>query len=47
MTLEAVRAAALLGARRAFLHATDDGGSVYKRLGFEAVGLLTRYSSDG
>jgi ribosomal protein S18 acetylase RimI-like enzyme len=44
MTLEALRAAALLGARRAFLHATDDGASIYKRLGFEAVGLLTRYS---
>ena len=44
MTLEALRAAALLGARRAILHATDDGASVYTRLGFEAVGVLTRYS---
>jgi ribosomal protein S18 acetylase RimI-like enzyme len=44
MTLEALKAAAYLGVRRAFLHATDDGGSVYKGLGFEAVGLLARYS---
>jgi ribosomal protein S18 acetylase RimI-like enzyme len=44
MTLAALRAAAFSGARHAFLHATDDGASVYKRLGFEAVGLLTRYS---
>jgi ribosomal protein S18 acetylase RimI-like enzyme len=44
MTLEALRAAAFLGVRRAFLHATDDGASMYERLGFEAVGLLTRYS---
>ena len=44
MTLEAVRAAASSGVRRAFLHATDDGASVYDRLGFERVGLLTRYS---
>jgi ribosomal protein S18 acetylase RimI-like enzyme len=44
MTLEALRAAASLGARRAFLHATNDGASVYKGVGFEDVGLLTRYS---
>lgn len=44
MTLEALRAAASLGARRALLHATDHGASVYERLGFEAVGLVTRYS---
>jgi ribosomal protein S18 acetylase RimI-like enzyme len=44
MTLEAVRAAASAGARRAFLHATEDGASLYKRLGFEAVGLVTRYT---
>lgn len=44
MTLEALRAAASSGARRAFLHATDEGASVYTRLGFEAAGRLTRYS---
>jgi ribosomal protein S18 acetylase RimI-like enzyme len=44
MTLEALKAAASLGARRAILHATDDGASVYTRLGFEAVGLVTRYA---
>jgi ribosomal protein S18 acetylase RimI-like enzyme len=44
MTAGALRGAASLGAHRAFLHSTADGGSVYKRLGFEAVGLLTRYS---
>jgi ribosomal protein S18 acetylase RimI-like enzyme len=44
MTLEALRAAASLGARRAFLHATEDGASVYTSLGFEAVGMVTRYS---
>lgn len=44
MTVEALRAAASAGARRAFLHATDDGASVYRRLGFEVAGRLTRYS---
>jgi GNAT superfamily N-acetyltransferase len=44
MTVAAVRAAGALGARSAFLHATDEGVAVYERLGFEAVGLLTRYS---
>lgn len=44
MTLGALRAAASLGARRALLHATQDGASIYKSLGFEDVGLLTRYS---
>jgi ribosomal protein S18 acetylase RimI-like enzyme len=44
MTLEALRAAASSGARRAFLHATDDSACVYTRLGFEAAGRLTRYS---
>lgn len=44
MTAEALGAAASSGARRAFLHATDDGNSVYTRLGFEAAGRLTRYS---
>jgi predicted GNAT family acetyltransferase len=47
MTLAALRSAAALGARRAFLHATDDGASIYTRLGFEPVGQLTRYSSTG
>jgi ribosomal protein S18 acetylase RimI-like enzyme len=44
MTAGALRGAASLGARRAFLHSTADGASLYRRLGFEAVGLLTRYS---
>jgi ribosomal protein S18 acetylase RimI-like enzyme len=44
MTAGALRGAASLGAHRAFLHSTADGASVYRRLGFEAVGLLTRYS---
>jgi ribosomal protein S18 acetylase RimI-like enzyme len=47
MTAEALRAAAALGARRAVLHATVDGTSVYTRLGFEAAGRLTRYSCPG
>jgi ribosomal protein S18 acetylase RimI-like enzyme len=44
MTLEALKTAARLGARQALLHATDDGASLYERLGFEAVGLISRYS---
>jgi ribosomal protein S18 acetylase RimI-like enzyme len=44
MTVEALRAAASAGARQAFLDATDDGASVYSRLGFEVAGQLTRYS---
>lgn len=44
MSVEALRVAASSGARRAFLHATDDGASVYRRLGFETAGRLTRYS---
>jgi ribosomal protein S18 acetylase RimI-like enzyme len=44
MTAGALRSAASLGARRAFLHSTADGASLYTRLGFEAIGLLTRYS---
>jgi predicted GNAT family acetyltransferase len=44
MTAGALRGAASLGARRAFLHSTADGASLYKRLGFEPAGLLTRYS---
>jgi predicted GNAT family acetyltransferase len=44
MIAGALRGAASLGARHAFLHSTVDGASLYKRLGFEAIGLLTRYS---
>lgn len=44
MTAAALRAAAAAGARHAYLHATTDGASVYMRLGFEAIGRLTRYS---
>ncbi len=40
----ALRSAASLGARRAFLHSTADGASLYESLGFEPAGLLTRYS---
>jgi GNAT superfamily N-acetyltransferase len=43
-TAGALRGAASLGAHRAILHSTADGSSVYRRLGFEALGLLTRYS---
>jgi ribosomal protein S18 acetylase RimI-like enzyme len=44
MTVEALRAAAASGARRAILDATDGGASVYLQLGFEDAGRLTRYS---
>lgn len=44
MTAAALRGAASLGARRALLHSTAEGASVYRRLGFEPVGLLTRYA---
>lgn len=44
MTIGAVAAAASLGARHAILHATADGTSVYQRVGFDPVGMLTRYS---
>jgi len=44
MTAGALRGAASLGARSALLHSTADGASLYKRLGFEALGMLTRYS---
>jgi ribosomal protein S18 acetylase RimI-like enzyme len=44
MTLEALRAAASSGAHGAVLNATDDGTSVYTRLGFKPAGRLTRYS---
>ncbi len=43
MTVAALREAASSGARRAVLEATDDGASVYARLGFEAAGRLSRY----
>jgi GNAT superfamily N-acetyltransferase len=43
MTVAALRAASSSGARRALLDATDDGTSVYARLGFETAGRLTRY----
>jgi ribosomal protein S18 acetylase RimI-like enzyme len=44
MTFEALRAAAAAGARRAFLHATEDAVSIYERLGFEPVGMVSRYA---
>lgn len=44
MTVEAMRAAASAGARRAFLDATSDGASIYMRLGFDVAGQLTRYT---
>lgn len=44
MTFEALRAAASAGARRALLHATEDGVSIYERLGFEPVGMVSRYA---
>jgi ribosomal protein S18 acetylase RimI-like enzyme len=47
MTAAALRGAASLGARRAILHSTADGASLYERLGFEPVGMLTRYSYAG
>jgi len=43
MTQAALRAAALAGARRGVLDATDAGLSVYLRLGFEVAGRVTRY----
>jgi len=47
MTQEALRTAASSGARRAVLHATNDGAPVYRRLGFEVAGRVTRYSRAG
>jgi predicted GNAT family acetyltransferase len=44
MSAAALRGAASCGARWAFLHSTADGASLDRRLGFEPVGLLTRYS---
>jgi len=43
MTAAALQVAAGMGATSAMLHATEDGVSVYRRLGFEPVGMLTRY----
>jgi ribosomal protein S18 acetylase RimI-like enzyme len=43
MTAAALRAAARSGARRAALDATDVAVSLYRRLGFEVAGRLTRY----
>jgi ribosomal protein S18 acetylase RimI-like enzyme len=43
MTLAALRAAARAGARLATLEATDAGASLYRRLGFESAGRMTRY----
>lgn len=47
MTVEALRAAARSGARRASLDATDAAASLYRRLGFEAAGRLSRYTRAG
>ena len=44
MTVAALRTAALSGALRAVLDATDSGASVYTRLGFEVAGRHIRYS---
>lgn len=44
MAFEALQAAASAGARRAFLHATEDGMAIYERLGFEPVGMVSRYA---
>lgn len=46
MTVAALQAAAEAGAHRAFLTATADGLGLYQRIGFEAAGRLTRYSTD-
>jgi ribosomal protein S18 acetylase RimI-like enzyme len=44
MTQEALHAAASLGARQSVLHSTEAGASVYRGLGFEPVGMVTRYT---
>ena len=44
MTFGALRAAASRGARTAILHSTEIGVSVYAGLGFEPVGMVTRYA---
>jgi GNAT superfamily N-acetyltransferase len=46
MTVAALQAAGAAGAKTALLNATDAGAPVYKRLGFEEAGMLTRYSRD-
>jgi ribosomal protein S18 acetylase RimI-like enzyme len=43
MTVGALRVAARAGARRATLDATDAGASLYRRLGFESAGRMSRY----
>ena len=43
MTIAALRAAGRAGARRATLDATEAGASLYRRLGFESAGRMTRY----
>lgn len=43
-TAGALRAAASAGARHAILHSTELGVSVYAGLGFEPVGMVTRYA---
>ena len=47
MTAVALRAARMSGARRACLDASDAGVSIYRRLGFEAVSAVTRFSRVG
>jgi ribosomal protein S18 acetylase RimI-like enzyme len=43
MTVAALRAAGRAGARCATLDATEAGASLYRRLGFESAGRMTRY----
>jgi ribosomal protein S18 acetylase RimI-like enzyme len=43
MTATALRAARTGGARRASLVATEAGTSLYRRLGFESAGRMTRF----
>lgn len=47
MTSHALRAAQRSGARQACLDASAVGQSIYRRLGFETVGTLTRFLSLG
>jgi len=44
MTVGALQAAAAQGARQAILDSTEAGASVYRGLGFEPVGMVTRYA---
>jgi ribosomal protein S18 acetylase RimI-like enzyme len=43
MTAQALSAARRAGARFAALDASDAGRSIYLRLGFDVVGMLTRF----